>query len=547
MIQTAVDSGRAHLLAGRWSEARAAFEVALSESESAEVLHGLAEARWWAGDIPESVELYQRAFNRHREEGNAYGAAWAAITLFITYKNCLGNNAAADGWLSRAESVVAAVDPAPIQGWLLGMRGYVLIDQDLSAAESLMRQALEHALQTGDRDLELVTRADLGVVLAKQGHTQDGMRLIDESMAGLSAGENRRLDTVVFVCCIMMTACELVYDLERANHWAHVTDQFLATYGCPFLFAECRALYGGTLVAAGRWAEAERELGSAIKLTAGAYAPVHAMAVAGLAELKLRQGLYEEAEALLAGVDHDLETAFSLAALKLARGEHAVAVALLERILRSHDEDSIETLRALEALIEAQLLAGDVDAARVALARLLACFEAKPWVEASARCALASGRLARAEGRVETALGHFEKSADCFSRLELPYEAARVRLEIAVTAVESTPDLAALEAQAALRTLERLGAAADADRAAGLLRGLGVPSRPGPRNLGLLTERETEVLRLLSLGLSNPEIAERLVISRKTAAHHVSNLLSKLGVRNRAEAVAYAARLTTQE
>ena len=71
----------------------------------------------------------------------------------------------------------------------------------------------------------------------------------------------------------------------------------------------------------------------------------------------------------------------------------------------------------------------------------------------------------------------------------------------------------------------------------------GVPARTGPKGVGMLTEREQEVLRLLGAGLSNPEIAARLHVSRKTASHHVSNILSKLNLRNRAEAAAYAARV----
>ena len=89
----------------------------------------------------------------------------------------------------------------------------------------------------------------------------------------------------------------------------------------------------------------------------------------------------------------------------------------------------------------------------------------------------------------------------------------------------------------AIRDVSRGGSAFDARSAAAMVRGLHGAEEEQPKEL---TSRELEVLRLLASGLSNSKIGAELFISETTAKFHVGNILRKLGVSRRAEAV-YAA------
>jgi DNA-binding NarL/FixJ family response regulator len=156
--------------------------------------------------------------------------------------------------------------------------------------------------------------------------------------------------------------------------------------------------------------------------------------------------------------------------------------------------------------------------------------------------ARAVGLVAAARCDQQRARSQLGFALDVFARLELVFESACTELDLARLLKADDPAAAAARARAAYMQHEALGARREAAKAAAFLRAMGVTPPPGPRRGETLTDREHEVLALLSHGLSNPQIAERLFISRRTVGHHVSSILRKLGLRSRAEAAAYAAR-----
>jgi DNA-binding CsgD family transcriptional regulator len=544
VIDSQIGLGFRAMAAGDWPGARNAFSAVLKVAEVPEASFGLANALFWLGDLAGTVAYCEKAYAGFRRRGDPMFAAGAALSLVGYNKGYLGNTAAARGWLSRAARIIENEVPE-LRGELLGATAY--ITDDPVESEALARQAAEIGRVNGNSDLELMAMHAVGQALVQQGRTEEGMSLLDEAMAGVIGGEGRDPMTVAQMSCMTMVVCGSCFDLERATQWVQSLQGFIDRYGCPFLYAECRTYYGRLLFENGDWAAAEALLAEAITMSKGVFVAPYAFATGTLAELRLAQGRVEEAARVLRGVEGREEAAAAIASLHLQRGEPSVAAAVLRRRLAATSPDRLDVAAVIELLGEAEIALDDSSAAiergraLVALGAVNNCDLLVAHGERLLGHALASADVPAACAHLETALA-------AFIHAEVPYRAAQTRLLLAHVLGRSDREVAGAEARTALSVFEDLGASRDADAAAALMRDLGVrAARTGPKNAGRLTNREQEVLALLSEGLSNPEIAERLFLSRKTVEHHVARILSKLGLRGRAEAAALAARSAPQE
>jgi DNA-binding NarL/FixJ family response regulator len=417
-------------------------------------------------------------------------------------------------------------------------------EADPRVREATLREAVEVGRRSADSNIEFEAVGYLGGLFVMTNRVEEGLLLLDEALAAACAGEMDEVTTVDGLFCGFFWACELLNDVRRADQWMRAAADFVSRRHVVAAF--CRAHYGGILTAAGRWSEAETELVAAVDHF-GPGTERRAASTIRLADLRVRQGRLEEAGQLLIGIEGHPDAVRAVAGLYFARGDLARARDLLERATAAPDDEtpgvgtSTMVGPLLELLVDVHLAEGRIDDAGRTATRLrrLADAQGGPYLQATA--ALAEGQVCIVSGQGD-ARACLHEALDGFARAQLPMELASTRLAMARALAESSPDVAIAEAKSALESFEQLEAARHADAAAQVLRSLGAPVRTGPKGVGALTKREREVLELIGAGLSNPEIADRLYITRKTAEHHVGRILSKLGLRNRAEAAAFAAR-----
>lgn len=527
------------LEAANWETAREAFEASLAERDTPDAHEGLGLALWFLARVAEGIAARERAFEGYARAGRCDDAA--RIAVWVSHQHLVsGRASAARGWLARAERAVAGRDCGEGQGWVAVERARHAANPDECSEHA--RRALQIAAESAAHDLEVFALSLLGRTEVDRGRHEEGMQLLEEAMAAASTGRVRNVHTLAEAYCNLIIACTNAGEWERASEWCEMVDDFAREHGTMPLLGACRTVHADVLVARGRWPEAETALESALETHARYVPAMGAPTIATMAELRVRQGRLAEAEQLLAGREEHPSSLGALAQLRIAENQPKVAASLLERGLAGAEGDVVRTSQLLAPLVDARLSCGEHDAARAAARQLSELAETHGIRLVRARAELAAARVELAAGQPREAAEPARQALGAFSHLAMPFDVAEARLTLARALAADSPGLAEEEARAAFAALRELGASRAMNSAAGLLRELGGATGARPRAQGELTAREQEVLELLTRGMSNAQIAQTLVITEKTAGHHVSRILSKLGVRNRAEAAAHAVR-----
>ena len=500
----------------------------------ADDLERLATAAFVTGRDVEFQRIQERLHRMHTEAGARGRAARCAFWLALTslFHGEIGHS---NAWVARGQRLVE--DEACVE------QGYLLLptaQQQLNggqydAAHATASRAVAIGECFGDADLIAAARHVQGRALIQQGDALAGLKQLDEAMLAVVAGDLSPIVTGLMYCSVI-DACRQVYAVGRAREWTSAFSSVCEQQPEMLAFTgACLVHRAEILQFQGAWPDAMVEATRACDRAWRADRKPPGAAFYQQAEIHRLCGEFEKAEeAYRSASERGCEPQPGLALLRLAQGRTDAACASIRRLM-SATSDRLRRARLLPAHLEMMLAIGDVEEARRARVELRELAQAFDADVLRAVALQADGAIALAESNPRAALDPLRCAFELWERLETPYEAARVRVLIGqVCRALGDDEAAGLEHGAARSAFERLGARPDLAR-------LDAPNTPvEPASRGPLTARELHVLRLISTGRTNREIAEELCVSERTIDRHVSNILDKLDVRSRAAATAYA-------
>lgn len=510
--------------------------AAVTEPLEVDDLERLASAAYLAGLSDESRSAWISAHEKCAHVGDVARAARCAFWLAFALLNA-GDLSRGGGWVDRAQRLL---DDRKIDCVERGYLRYAAamratFSGDVRTGYEAFHAAAEIGVLFHDPELAALARIGEGRCLIYLDRVDEGVALLDEGMVAIEANDVSAI-AIGDAYCTAIEGCTELFDVRRAHTWTAALSRWVD--GQPELMlyrGQCLIHRAEMLYLRGDWDAAADQIEQAYRRLAD---PMGQPALGAAAYLKgdlhrLRgQDRAAEADFQLASeLGRDPQP--GLALLRLATGKVEAAAASIRRAYHEAG-DPISRARLAAGYVEITLASDDVAAARAAADELgtVAGMLGQPLPTALHLQVLGAALLA--EDQPEPALSALRQALAGWHELDALYEAARTQMLIAAACrAVGDHDGAEMELAGAIPVFDRLNAVRDAAAARA---GLHLAARPSSG----LTSREEEVLAHIAKGLTNRQIAERLVVSEKTVATHVGHILTKLGLPSRAAATAYA-------